>query len=480
VQINVSGSPHIGISLGGTGTHTNEILGIIGGYPSLLIDQSNQATAPSVPASATAFVSPYPVPMWVTITGGTVSALSVNGVSQGSVAGTFLIQPGAAITLTYTVAPSWTWSQTPANAIALGSSVTIDTTAGDIAALGTQAAGSTGKAADAGHVHPTTGVALTANNLSDLNSASAARTNLGLTGAATASLPLSVANGGTGQTSAGNAFNALSPNTALGDITYGSGANTSTRLAGNTTSTKNFLTQTGNGSVSAAPGWGAIAAADLPTGTTSTKGALQLDGTASDIVALSTQATSVGTTGKAADGGHVHPVYAWGASDYGLITMAFDPAVAVNNATALATAGTLYVIRLHLPVAQNITNIVIYLSAAGGTLTTGQCFAALYQGGSKLGVTADQASAWGSTGLKTMAISGGAVAAAAGDVYVGLWFNGTTGPASLRGLILNAVNLGLAASASRFGTADTGLTTTAPSTMATVAALNTAYWAALS
>src|ERR1039457_1328878 len=38
--------------------------------------------------------------------------------------------------------------------------VTLDTTPGDIAALGSQAAGAVGKAADAGHVHPTTGVVL--------------------------------------------------------------------------------------------------------------------------------------------------------------------------------------------------------------------------------------------------------------------------------------------------------------------------------
>lgn len=37
---------------------------------------------------------------------------------------------------------------------------TIDTSATDIQSLGAQAAGSTGKAADAGHVHPTTGLAL--------------------------------------------------------------------------------------------------------------------------------------------------------------------------------------------------------------------------------------------------------------------------------------------------------------------------------
>lgn len=53
--------------------------------------------------------------------------------------------------------------------------------------------------------------------------------------------------------------------TTLGDILYGSGSNTATRLAGNTAATKKFLEQTGTGSVSAAPAWGTIAAADLPT-----------------------------------------------------------------------------------------------------------------------------------------------------------------------------------------------------------------------
>ena len=60
-------------------------------------------------------------------------------------------------------------------------------------------------------------------------------------------------------------FNNISPITTLGDIIVGTAANTSSRLAGNTTTTKNFLTQTGTGSVSASPAWGTIAAGDLPT-----------------------------------------------------------------------------------------------------------------------------------------------------------------------------------------------------------------------
>lgn len=55
------------------------------------------------------------------------------------------------------------------------------------------------------------------------------------------------------------------PNAAvLGDLWYGSAASTITALAGNTTSTKQFLAQTGTGAVSAAPAWAAIAVADLP------------------------------------------------------------------------------------------------------------------------------------------------------------------------------------------------------------------------
>jgi hypothetical protein len=75
---------------------------------------------------------------------------------------------------------------------------------------------------------------------------------------------VAIGNGGTGQTAKTAAFDALSPNSTLGDITYQNGTN-NVRLAGNTTSAKQFLTQTGNGSVSAAPAWGALASGDLPT-----------------------------------------------------------------------------------------------------------------------------------------------------------------------------------------------------------------------
>lgn len=78
------------------------------------------------------------------------------------------------------------------------------------------------------------------------------------------SAALPIAQGGTGQESAAAAYNALSPMTTLGDIEYESGASTAARLAGNTSAAKNFLTQTGTGTASAAPAWGTIAAGDVP------------------------------------------------------------------------------------------------------------------------------------------------------------------------------------------------------------------------
>ena len=101
----------------------------------------------------------------------------------------------------------------------------------------------------------------------------------------------------------------LNPMTQLGDTLYENATPAAARLPGNTSATKNFYTQTGTGSASAAPAWGTIAAGDLPAATDATQGAVILDGTAADIQPLGVQ--SDGETGKAADAGHVHPYQPW-------------------------------------------------------------------------------------------------------------------------------------------------------------------------
>lgn len=62
-------------------------------------------------------------------------------------------------------------------------------------------------------------------------------------------------------------FNSLSPMTTLGDIIYGGASGAGTRLAGNTTTSRRFLRQTGTGSASAAPAWDGLVAGDIPNNT---------------------------------------------------------------------------------------------------------------------------------------------------------------------------------------------------------------------
>lgn len=49
----------------------------------------------------------------------------------------------------------------------------------------------------------------------------------------------------------------------LGSLPYQSAVNTTSLLAGNTTTTKQYLSQTGNGTISAAPAWATISASDI-------------------------------------------------------------------------------------------------------------------------------------------------------------------------------------------------------------------------
>jgi hypothetical protein len=64
-------------------------------------------TAMTLGATTVASLNPNPVPVSVTITGGTVTAIAVNGVSTGLTTGTFTIPAGGSLTVTYSVAPTF-------------------------------------------------------------------------------------------------------------------------------------------------------------------------------------------------------------------------------------------------------------------------------------------------------------------------------------------------------------------------------------
>lgn len=90
------------------------------------------------------------------------------------------------------------------------------------------------------------------------------------------------------------------PMTTLGDIIYEDATPAPARLAGNATGTKKFLTQTGTGSVSAAPAWGTITSSDLPDSGTSlgTEGAFSGNGTTqAGATAITTAAAVLTPTG---------------------------------------------------------------------------------------------------------------------------------------------------------------------------------------
>lgn len=214
-------------------------------------------------------------------------------------------------------------------------------------------------------------------------------------------LPLAVAQGGTGQTAAAAGLNALGGAAVAGDLgnTSASPQVTGTHLAsplpvaqggtgqaaqqtaidalaGAQTSAQYLR---GNGSHVV---MSAIQAADLPGATTSVQGAIILDGTAADIQPGGTQAA--GAKGQAADAKHVHPYQpyqfyagAYGAKGDGKIT---TDAVMSNSSAVLTSASSPFIsgdVGKHIIVNQGaansntaplITTIASYQSAGQVTL----------------------------------------------------------------------------------------------------------------
>jgi hypothetical protein len=69
--------------------------------------------APPVPAQNTAVVSPYPFPVQVTLTGGTVTDVLVDGIDLGA-ATSFWMAASGNVSLQYGTAPAWNWANVPA------------------------------------------------------------------------------------------------------------------------------------------------------------------------------------------------------------------------------------------------------------------------------------------------------------------------------------------------------------------------------
>jgi hypothetical protein len=168
--------------------------------------------------------------------------------------------------------------------------------------------------------------------------------------------------------------------------------------------------------------------------------------------------------------------------DHNLITWTQDPAT-VADAFPLNT-GVVYLCKVKVTKPSTVvTNVLYGVTTAGSSLTSGQNFVGLYDStGTRLAVSADQTTNYGSQGLKTAALTSPPTVAV-GYYYVALLAVGTgTQPSvAASGGVSSAMNAGLVAATGRFLTSGTGQTALPSSITLSSATLNTgSRWAALS
>ncbi|MGW2724783.1 hypothetical protein [Streptomyces sp. NPDC001492] len=261
-------------------------------------------------------------------------------------------------------------------------------------------------------------------NLSDLGSASTARTNLGLGGAALLGVGTSAGTVAAGDDS--RITGAAQKASNLSDLASASTARTNLGLGGAA------LLNVGTAAGTVAAGDDSRITGALPAAGGTISGNFQVAGNA---LGMDTPAR--------------HGVAAW----------CYDPAVAVNS-TQL-TAGTLYLVRVDIAAALNATKLYWWVANTGSGATTNQNFVGLYDSSGTLLASANVDAGFSSATLKTTTIT--STALTAGSFYwVGLLFNASVTPTLTRASgwtgVDAAANLGLSASAYRFAKNGTGRT----------------------
>jgi len=127
--------------------------------------------------------------------------------------------------------------------------------------------------------------------------------------------------GGTGQTTY-----------TLGDTLYSSAANTLAKLAGNTTTTKQFLSQTGTGTVSAAPAWSTVSKSDVGLGS--------VENTALSTWAGSSNVTTLGTISQGTWNSSTKIGLAYGGTNASITATNGGVIYSTASALAVTAAGT--------------------------------------------------------------------------------------------------------------------------------------------
>jgi hypothetical protein len=151
----------------------------------------------------------------------------------------------------------------------------------------------------------------------------------------------------------------------LGDVLYADTVNSLTRLPGNLTTTKEYLSQTGTGSASAGPAWAQVAFADvsgritypqLPTGggTWANGGALSITGGITTVAGLTSSALVTASAGLTVASGQTLTLT--GATVAGAPTWSSNQAITLSTAAQpnITSVGTLTSLTSSGPV--NITH----------------------------------------------------------------------------------------------------------------------------
>jgi hypothetical protein len=77
--------------------------------PATIVAPRGHVTSPTVPATTVAATNKSNRDAIVTVTGGTVTVIAVQGATSGRTSGSLIVPSGNTIAITYSAAPTWTW-----------------------------------------------------------------------------------------------------------------------------------------------------------------------------------------------------------------------------------------------------------------------------------------------------------------------------------------------------------------------------------